>query len=181
MSEKSVQISVRISEDDALFLSRLDLDEAATPSEKMRALLRQARLQREGLQDFRSEFEFLSGLHRLARDRRLAGERRLGTRSELLRLVTEWIVETDARLLSALPDTESKIDDAALERIFLAHESDVADRVFALIDQVFRLGVTPSCAGYDPKVIRIRVESLLDLLSVFMSTHSRKIGEMTND
>ena len=48
---KSVPLSVRVSPDDARFISQIDIAGAATPSDKVRALLADARKRREGFSD----------------------------------------------------------------------------------------------------------------------------------
>ena len=51
---KTVSISARISHEDAEFLSSLTIEGATTPSDKLRALLADARQRHAGLQDYSS-------------------------------------------------------------------------------------------------------------------------------
>ena len=44
---KSIPISLRISEEDAAYISSLEMSEAVTPSEKIRALIKESRKNRE--------------------------------------------------------------------------------------------------------------------------------------
>lgn len=184
MPEKTVQVSVRVSERDAAFLSQLQIDGATTPSEKLRALLRQARQQREGLQDYATELDFLNGLHRSAEARRLEAEKLLGIRSDLLRILMAWLIECDAFLLSASPSEAhggGEEDGKTLRAEMDALEAGAADRVFALIDQVMRLGVTANCAGYDPAVVRNRMQTLIELIRVILSIQNEIGKEKSND
>ena len=47
MSSKTVPLSVRISHDDAEYIAGLKIDDALTPSDKVRAIIRDARKARE--------------------------------------------------------------------------------------------------------------------------------------
>jgi hypothetical protein len=49
---KTVPLSVRVTQDDAEFISRMDIAGAATPSDKVRALLADARKRQEGFRDY---------------------------------------------------------------------------------------------------------------------------------
>ena len=159
MSEKSVQLSVRVSQRDATFLNTLALPDATTPSEKMRVLLREARQMRQGMRDYEAGLELVQSLHAPSEKRRVPLETATALHSELVRQVSSWFVECEAYLLSSLLDGADDKPEASLRDF----ESGLAERVFLLLDQILRMAITPSYRCYDPGVVSDRIEPILEL------------------
>lgn len=93
MTAKSTPISVRITPRDAEFISELDIDEAITPSDKIRALLKEARKKRDAYKDLSTCF----GLARKAVDPVFASIREeeisQQMHSELISCFGEWLTD----------------------------------------------------------------------------------------
>jgi hypothetical protein len=155
---KNVPLSVRVSEEDAEFIARLQVSGAATPSDKVRAMIAEARRRHEGVQDFEGALSMLQDLLAPVLRRLQLAEVEQHSHSELLSHVAHWIPELVAFLLTAFSDVKR------LEREHLQElESEVADRVFRLIEDVLRMGITRECRGYDPAVVARRMDPVLEL------------------
>lgn len=162
---KTVPLSVRVSPDDAEFISRLDIAGATTPSDKVRALLAEAKRRHEGFRDYRgclamADEMLASALHDL---RELENQERV--HSEVISKLVEWLPEALAFLLTSLHDVGSTEERQRLDEF----ERGVADRIFRLLESMLRLGVTAMCRGYDPKVIANGIEPILELVEVIRS------------
>ncbi len=70
-----------------------------------------------------------------------------------------------AFIVSHAAENES-LDSEALQEL----ESGVANRVFRLFEGVMRLAVTPSCPCYDENVISDRIDPLIDLVRIILSS-----------
>lgn len=173
---KSVPLSVRVSPDDAAFIAEMKIAGAETPSDKVRALLAEARKRREGFSDYSSCLamvqEMLAPTHQQLR----AAEHRESVHSELVLELTQWMPEALAFLLTGL-DTDVP-DRDELE----AFEQGVAERLFRLIENVVRMNVTEECRGYDPAVVAKRIAPVIELVRVIQATRAgREAQEVRND
>ena len=179
MPGKNIPLSVRISENDAKFLAELKIADAITPSEKMRALLSEARGRRRGKQDFEANCRLQQDLLTAFQAKRMRAEKEQHVHSELVTQVANWAVEMQAFLMAGLhtdeeegrdthpSDTETgKHDDPVDLDALKAFEADVADRAFLFVDLVLRMAVTPTSRTYDPTVVRQRVEPIKTLCKV---------------
>lgn len=169
MPEKSVPLSVRISVDDAEFLARLKLEGATTPSEKMRKLLGEARRRRQATSDYGSAISIVRESLAPSVDSLRAVEHAENLHSEFVRIVADWLPETIAFLVSSVPRSGDEDRARALRGI----EDGLADRVFRLLDQTLRLGVTPECPAYCPTLVADRLDHVLSLLDVIREARSR--------
>lgn len=93
-------VTLRLDEDDLTFLAKTELAGAANLSEKIRALLAEARSQREGLDDFGAAYDFVRGLLAVPERRIHQAEVASQQRSELVARVLAWVPETVAFVLS---------------------------------------------------------------------------------
>ena len=155
---KNVPLSVRVSEEDAEFIARLQVSGATTPSDKIRAMLAEARRRHEGVQDFEGALTMLEDLLAPVLHRLQGAEVEQRLHSELLSHVAHWLPELVALLLTAFNGVKR------LEREHLQElESEVADRIFRLIEDILRMGITRECRGYDPTVVARRMGPVLEL------------------
>lgn len=180
MPGKNIPLSVRISENDAKFLAELKIADAITPSEKMRALLSEARGRRRGKQDYEANCRLQQDLLTAFQAKRMRSEKALHTHSELVTQVTNWALEMQAFLMAGLQlETEEETKSEGAEtgkhedpvdlEALTAFEADVADRAFLFVDLVLRMAVTPTSRTYDPTVVRQRVEPITALCKVIES------------
>src|SRR3712207_122072 len=93
MSMKTTQLSTRITDEDAAFLARLQIEGAQTPSDKIRALIGEARRRHESARDYRSALRRVAELLAPTQQELQATEHATGKHSELVRLMTDWVQE----------------------------------------------------------------------------------------
>ena len=165
MSAKSVPLSARISDADAAFLARLSIAGAATPSEKMRALLADARRRYEGTRDYAgclalTEEMFAPALRRL---RMLEYDAQI--HSEVLKKLFMWFPDVAALLITGVPDEDE--NDQALKTL----EVRVADRLFALFEETLHLALTTRSQCYDQQLISARIDPVLELAKLIHDKH----------
>lgn len=160
---KSVPISVRVSEEDAAFLATFKATGAETPSEKLRAILKEARTRQEGCQDHEAALTMFEGLLSPAL-RHLRQEQRKGQiRSDFLMRLHARIPELLAEMTSLTAD---KSDQRTEPGDLLQYEALVADRVFALIEDLLELALTSSINSYDPALLDSRLIPVLELVEL---------------
>jgi hypothetical protein len=94
-------VTLRLDEDDLTYLSQTEIAGAANFSEKIRALLAQARQLREGMENFASAHEFARDLFARAERAVSSQEIETGLRSELIHRVLAWLPEITALVLSS--------------------------------------------------------------------------------
>ncbi len=77
-------------------------------------------------------------------------ERNEEIHSDRILKLKQWIPATMGPLLTHLARVRVGDEQAGLEEL----ERQLADRMFLLIEDVFRMGVTHECRGYDASVVR---------------------------
>jgi len=153
-------ITLRLDEEDLSYLASLDVTGATNLSEKIRALLADARRQREGLDDASAAYDFAKRLFALSERRLRDAEMRADLRSELLSRVLAWTPDLVALLLAA--DTGSGKDPAAqLRRI----ERQVGERVLTLVDSLLQQALAGFPGCYDSRMLTERAQSALRLVN----------------
>lgn len=160
-----IPVSTRLSQDDADYLANLKVDGAVTPSDKLRAVIKEARQRDRGTEDYpgslRMAMETLAPTLRIIR----ASEYAAGQHSELMNRVADWVQESFAYVV-ACNDAKTLLTEDEL----MAVESGLAQRVFALMESVLQMGVTQRASCYDPEVIRKGIGSVLDIAEVIRKT-----------
>jgi len=168
---KSVPLSVRVSPEDAEFIARIDIAGADTPSEKVRALLAEARHRRQGFSDYSSCLAMVSEMLAPTLQRLRAAEHQEKVHSELVMELLQWMPEVLAFLLTSLEDGDQQRSD--LE----SFEEGVAERLFRLIENVIRMNVTRRCRAYDPDVVAKRMGPVVELVDVIQRSARHKETE----
>ena len=159
MSEKTVNLSVRLSADDARFLRSLTMPDADNMSEKLRGVIGMARQREAGMHSYPAALKLVDQLLDPVRQQLLDFERRERVHSELLARVYEWLPDMLAYLLAGLdqePDSDEMLELAELE-------AGVSDRVFRLIEAVLRLGLTEPNPCYEGDTISRHLHATLSL------------------
>lgn len=146
-TQNRIPVSVRISQEDADFIAELKLEGAHTPSEKIRELLKQARLAHTQPQDYQDALLRMEQFLHKARHGILNAEKRLGVHSHILARVFEQLPDLAAALAQDLPE------DAALP-LLQDYEREVFWRIVRLTDSVLQLAVTGKGAAYNDAVLR---------------------------
>ena len=175
MPSKTVSISARISNEDAEFISQLKINGATTPSDKLRAIISDARLRKSRIQDYRGSFQMIQELLMPVIEYVRQTELESHEHSELVTRSIEWLPDTLAFIVSAAPQ---RAGDKSVEKL-KSLESGLADRVFRLIESVLQMGITRRCPCYDTDAINQRVEPILELAQVIESTSIRNKKEGT--
>ncbi len=169
MPGKSVPLSVRLTPEEASFLAGYEAPNSRTLSEKVRAIIAEAKEQQTGNVDYASSLAFTTRLLSPALACLREAEDREKAHSELLAILMHWLPEVTALLLAHTNRTDGSIDN--LETL----EADVADRTFSLFEQILRLGVTGESPCYDPMAIIRRVNTIVKLSEIV--NHSTKTTE----
>lgn len=170
LSRKTVPFSVRVPYEDAEFIAGLDVNGAKSPSDKLRAIITQARLRERGEQDYSTVLSFFDEQVAPVAQSIRKGELECNKHSELLALVYERVPELLAFLVS-YPAEKEFFDLAELEGL----ERGIANRVFRLLEGVMRLAVSPSSTPcYDPDVLSDRIDPLIDLAQIILSSRDRQ-------
>lgn len=160
MNAKSTPISVRITPRDAEFIAELNIDEAITPSDKIRALLKEAREKRDSLKDLSTCFGFARKTLGLLLDRIREEEIKQQKYSELISCFGDWFTDLLVYMASLECEVkENKIDLASVEIEF-------AQRIFRLCNSIVRMGVTQNAPCYDPEIISKRLPPLVEIISI---------------
>ena len=165
MAARTIPLSVRITPEDAEFIAGLDVQGATTPSEKVRAVLAEARRRDQEFRDYQGCLSMAQDMLSAALRRLREAEREHDVHSELVSRVGEWLPEVMAFLITSHAAETAAEGVAELRRV----ESALADRVFRLLEGTMRMGVTDTCQGYDPKVVASRLNPILELAGVAKS------------
>jgi len=156
---KSVPLSVRVTPDDAEFIENIEIAGAESPSDKVRALLADARKRHEGFSDYSSCLGMVQEMLAPTLQRLRAAEHREKVHSELALELIQWMPEAFAYLLTDLPEDGDRDE-------LQSFEDGVAERLFRLIENVIRMNVTRTCRGYDPNVVARRMPPVIELIKV---------------
>lgn len=167
---KKVQIGARISEEDAEFLHLLNINGATSPSDKLRAIIEEARIRREFSQDF-------SGLYRQVQEqvsplaekiKKIEFEQ--GIHSTLLARIFEWLPDFYAYCLCSLPD------EIESEQELVDFEKGAIDRMARLIESLLHQELSSQETSYTPDVFKSHVSSFADLIKI-INVKSQKAEE----
>lgn len=158
MSQRTIPISVRIGTEDAEFIAGLELEGATTPSDKVRALLADARRRAQGAGDYGESLRQAQDSLAPARRAILGQEHQHGLHSALLARTLEWLPETVAFLL-ANANTAEQATAASMKHL----ERGVMERVARLMESVLQLALAPDNAAYAPDMVRERLAPVLQL------------------
>ena len=159
---KSVPLSVRITQEDSDFLAQLNVDDAKTPSDKVRSLIQQARRDSEEARSYTDRLAHLQQWFRPTRDAIYQREEETDQHSELVRLFLDWLVEASAFTSTFPEEMKGDIPTADLHDL----EKGMLERTIRLCDVVLRLGVTPSAPCYDPDVFKDRLQTVIELAEI---------------
>ena len=165
MPSKQVTISARISQDDAEFISQLTIDDAKTPSDKLRAIIAEAKLRSNRNQDYAGNLQLVQELVQpfLRKIRKVEVENQI--HSELIIRLSEWIPDALAFLLSST----SEKDDQTITEALIQIEHGVAERLMRLMESVLQLAITERCSCYDPEIMQVKIDPVLELSQIILS------------
>lgn len=166
---KTIPLSLRITQDDAVFLSELNRPETVTLSDKVRALIKEARETEGACRDYATGLAKAKAEFQKTQFRIKEQELNDGMHSELLSFFPEWLAEAFAYTLSVTEEGEAEsVPDLTVI------ENGVVARVFRLLEQVARLGVTNQAPCYDPEIISREFKRLRELMGLLNSRINAK-------
>ena len=168
MPDKSVALSARLPAEDADFLNHWIVEGAATPSEKLRKVVRETRGRVIAANDYRGALRMANDLLGPATEYIRESEITIGQHSELLARLGEWLPELLAYVYSAEglagPDAE-----ANMKRL----EGGIALRVLTMMQSVLQMSVTREGPFYDPLLLTSRIRPVLDTADVVSAARER--------
>ena len=152
-------LSARIPSDLYLWLAQLQVEGAATNSDKLRVLLGQLKRQHDGAFDYVAALAWCRDLVARLRDSLARLENSQGKHSEVLQQVLEHSCHSMALLISAQPADASaaaQLEDALLRRSF------------ALTEALLRQATTAEAHAFDPQVVNKHLPTTLDLAQAIL-------------
>ena len=99
-----IPVSVRITQEDADFIAELKIEGANTPSEKIRELLKQARLAHTQTHDYGSALTAQEQFFQAAKHDVLHAEKQAGAHSHIVARLFEQLPDLGATLAADLPE-----------------------------------------------------------------------------
>ncbi len=170
MPGKSVPLSVRVSDEDALFLADLEIADAVTPSEKLRALLHEAQRRHIGLKDSSEGGLLLRDLATPARRsiRRLEGQ--LGQKSDIILKLYERIPDIMAKLIAGTESHDEAEDLVQFER-------ELTDQICILLKDFIALGLTSPVRVYSEETYSAEMAPVIELVALAQHHQHNKRGD----
>lgn len=160
MSTKTTPISVRIPPQDVEFIAGLQIDDAITPSEKIRALIKEARENREAAGDPLGRRRTLEEIAKAVRE----AELEQSVHSELIASVIEWLFGIFGALTTLDPE---KLELSELEE-------ELGARIGRLFLTVTRYGVTEEAPCYRPELVRELLAPVRELIALIELSESKE-------
>lgn len=173
MPQRSVSMSVRLDSDDAAFLADLEIEGARTPSDKLRAVISEARQRRLLERDYEAALLIASNLFgRLSRDVRSA-EQKLGlhVHSEVVTRTVAWLEEAAAFALSS----DVSVDDPDARAVRELEEA-LIDRACSLLQSFLQLGMAPEGLCHGSEALEARLAPILKLASIIQQQRESQHG-----
>lgn len=168
---KSVQLSVRVSDEDALFLADLEVDGAVTPSDKLRAILRDARRRHQGHSDPAEGSLMLRDMaarsHRSVRRH----EAKTGEKSQLISNLYERVPDIMAQLISGVGEGGGVED-------FKNFENALREQVGLILKDFLTLGLVTPLRVIDEENYWAELKSVSELIELTQQIQQRKRGEL---
>lgn len=169
VSMKKVQIGARISQEDAEFISQLKIEGAHTPSDKLRAIIENARSKAEYSYDFAGSYRSLKSEINPIVEYVKEAENSQNIHSAVVERVFEWMPEFYAYCLSTLnPDDENN----KLQEF----EKGVVEKLFRLFESLLHLELSKQSTSYSDNVVKSHFESINSLMQIIQNTTTNKEG-----
>lgn len=162
MSSKTVTMSVRITSDDAEFISSLNINDATTPSDKIRAIISQYKDMVHGTKDYGKGIKLMKNLVQEPNEILLAGGRKLNLHSDLPGKFSDWVTEALAFYVTSVPAESGKVTDEVLHAV----EEGIAKRIFSLMEYILRMGITEKSPTYNSAIVKENINDVLELAKV---------------
>lgn len=161
-SGKAVPLSARISQEDAEFLSSLQIQGANSPSEKLRVIIAETRKRHEGMQDYRSSLMMYQDMINrfITVTREL--EKEYQVHSEPVSRLAEWLPD----IMAFVTTMGLELQQSGNVETLIKMEDGITDRSFRLIQSILQMGVTDICCCYESDAISKRMDSVVKLIDI---------------
>lgn len=165
-------ITIRLDEDDLTYLSSVELTGAVNLSEKIRALLAEARAQREGMQDSGLAWDFTRRLFAAPERGIREAEIQAQMRSELIARIAAWLPDVSALLLAGTPAPSGTPRERSdhLKKL----ERSLGERVLGLVDSILQMSIAGFPGCYEPEALSRRAQPALRSLAMQASRTSNE-------
>mgnify|MGYP000078054335 CR=1 FL=1 len=173
MSGKSVAVSVRLSNEEAAFLAAFEASGATTLSDKLRSMITEARRRGELGKNYADSLRYVDALLAPTLHGIREAEAELGLHSALLLQLAHWLPDAIAFLIAGAPTDGEGMAETDLRRL----EAGAADRVFDMMENTLRLGVTGTSPCYDADTIARRYESVAKLIDLIKHSNVERTGD----
>lgn len=160
-------LSVRMTPEEMAILSELHLDDAVTPSDKIRRLVKWAHRQQKSRSNYSEALDLAE--EQLAPTIRKLRQHEAGqhVHSDLLLQLLSWLPDMFALAGTAL---HSDLVGEDGTRTTLTFEDDVAERIFSLLLGVLKMGLTPGAHCYQSSHLTDRLPAVLELCRLLAET-----------
>lgn len=165
----SKPLSVRLADEDAVFLAGLELDGATTASDKVRALIKLARQRAESPESYPAALAMSHDLLSAPRRAVWAAEGKAETRSDVVAGLLTALEDVLAAAVSGPGEADGQAR-ADLARF----EARLVDRAARLTELLLRWAVTAEAPAYDPKVVGERLKPLRELMKLVTAESSAR-------
>jgi len=155
---KKVQIGVRVSQEDAEFISKLQIDGANTPSDKLRAIIEVARRKAESSQDFGVSFRTMKAELSPIVEHLKQFEHEQNVRSGVLERILEWMPEFYAYVMTSFP-----VDD---RKSIPEYEKEVTAKIFLVFESLLQLELSSRQQSYGETVLQEHIKPLARLIEI---------------
>jgi hypothetical protein len=167
---KKIQIGVRVNAEDAEFLNLLEINGATTPSDKLRAIIEEARLRREFSNEYTGSYRMIQEQITPIIEKIKNAEFEKGIHSALLTRILEWMPDFYAYCLS------SRVHEDGPEAELINYERGAVDRVVRLLESLLHLQLSEQENCYSPDLLKKHVNSLADVIKIIDTTSQKKEG-----
>ena len=167
---KKVQIGARITQEDAEFISQLKVEGAHTPSDKLRAIIENARRKAEYSYDFAGSYRMMKEEMNPIVEYVKSTEYLNGKHSAVLARILEWMPDFYAFCLSSLHSDKEKNNNLA------EFEKEVTARLFRLVESLLHLELSKQQTSYTADIVSDHFDSIGDLIQIIQNTTKTKEG-----
>ncbi len=159
-------VSVRIPEDDLLWLSTLQTAGSSSPSDKIRSLIQDARRRADGVADYVGCVGLMREMMRPVQEAVQSLEHDEQKHSEIMTLVMGQLPELMAAMVAGGAEGEMSLEQAR------ALESRLTAGVMRLLLGVLRLAVTQRVPAYDEGVLNSSLPEVFELARLIQTIRS---------
>jgi hypothetical protein len=162
-------LSVRMTPEEMSMLSELHLDDAVTPSDKIRRLVKWAHRQQKSRSSYAEALDVAEEQLAPTMRKLRQHEAEQHVHSDLLLQLLNWLPDIFALAGTAMQNDAAREDG---RKAALTLEDDVAERIFSLLLGVLKMGLTPAAHCYRSSHLTDRLPAVLELCRLLDATRT---------